>query len=162
MPKNLWSIEIESPRDRVWNTLTAPGEIHRFYFHSLFDADIRPGGKFRYATANGKRTFIRGEILEVVPQSRLAYRFRFTDIAEPEQRVTYELSDVDGGTRVTVRHDDLDAAPKHAKRVLRGWDHILGNLKHLLERGKLSLGTRVQYRIMRMLVLLMPKEADSV
>ena len=150
--KTIWSIEIDSPRDRVWRALTTPGEIQRFYFDSRFDADLRAGGRVAYTTPDGTRTFIRGDVLEVVPNTRFVHTFRFTDLDEPAQRVSFELEDADGGTRVTIRHEDLDVAPKHRKRVTPGWSRILGNLKHWLEHGSLPTSSRIQLLLMKALL----------
>ena len=43
----------------------------------------------------------------------------------------------DGGiTKLTVVHDQLEAAPKTAENVAGGWMYILSGLKTLLETGK--------------------------
>ena len=96
-------------------------------------------------------------MVELTPGAALVHSFRFSDLSEPEQRVTFELSDSGGGTRVTVRHDGLELAPRHASRVAGGWPHILANLKRWMEVGKLSTLTRAQYALMAALFSLMPK-----
>ena len=139
--------------------MTTPGALQPFYLNSRFDVELRPGGALTYSSADGKHTFIHGAVIQLEPEAVLVHSFRFSDLSEPEQRVTFELSDSGGGTRVTVRHEGLERAPKHAFRVVRGWPHILANLKRWLEVGGLSTPTRVQYALMAALFSVMPKRA---
>ena len=89
--------------------------------------------------------------------ARLVQSFRFSDLPDPSTRVAFTLTEEDGGTRVTIAHDDLDDAPATAKRVSKGWPHILGNLESYLVRGKLPLKTRLGYAVMKLMMPLMPK-----
>lgn len=159
--KTLWSIEVDSPRESVWHALTNSGAVQPFYFNSLFEADIRPGGELKYRTPDGQRVLIVGKVLEVDPARRLVHEFRFTDLAEPPQTVAFELEDVAAGTRVTVRHDGLAAAPKHSSRVSHGWDHILNNLKRWMETGSLPLGARMQNAVMHLVLRMMPNKIQA-
>ena len=154
----IWSEHIAAPPERVWSALTHSG-VQPFYFNSLFEADLAPGGALRYSTPDRKRIFIEGRVLEIVPGSRLVHEFRFVDLAEPPQKVVFEIEEAQHGTRVTIRHDGLDDAPLHRSRVKRGWSHILRNLKTWLEQGRLPLATRVQYAVMKLLLPLMPAPA---
>jgi uncharacterized protein YndB with AHSA1/START domain len=137
--------------------LTTPGALQPFYFNSRFDAELHPGGALTYSSADGKHTFIEGAVVQLTPEAALVHSFRFSDLSEPEQRVTFELSESGGGTRVTVRHEGLERAPRHASRVARGWPHILANLKRWMEEGKLPMRTRVQYALMAALFSVLPK-----
>lgn len=156
-PDGLFSIHIEAPIERVWETLTQTATRQPFYFDSVLEAELRPGGPLRYCTPNRKRTFIIGEILEVEAPNRLVHSFRFSDLSDPPTKVTMTLAQEAGGTRVTVTHEGLAGAPKTRKRVARGWPHILGNLDSWLVRGKLPFKTRFGYAIMKLMMPLMPK-----
>ena len=158
---SVWSMEIAAPKERVWRALTTPGALQPFYFNSRFNAELSPGGALTYSSADGKHTFIHGAVIELTPEVTLVHSFRFSDLSEPEQRVTFELEDFGEGTRVTVRHEGLESAPKHAARVARGWPHILANLKRWMETGKLSMSTRIQYALMGALFSIMPERARS-
>jgi uncharacterized protein YndB with AHSA1/START domain len=106
----IWSEHIAAPPERVWSALTQSG-VQPFYFNSLFEADLAPGGALRYSTPDRKRIFIEGRVLEIVPGSRLVHEFRFLDLAEPPQKVVFEIEEAQHGTRVTIRHDGLDRGP---------------------------------------------------
>jgi uncharacterized protein YndB with AHSA1/START domain len=157
--KSLWSMDIDAPRERVWHALTQPGIIQPFYFNSRFDADLRPDGEMKYRTADGKRVLIEAKVLEIETGAKLVHEFRFTDISEPAQVVTFELEDIESGTRVRIRHSGLEAAPKHASRVSHGWNHILKNLKHWVEKGSLPLSARLQHGMMHLMLKAMPNKA---
>lgn len=157
--KTLWSMDIEAPRAKVWRALTDPGAIQPFYFNSLLEAQLRPGGEMNYRTPDGERLIIAGKVLEIEDGSKLVHQFRFTDLAEPPQTVTFELEDKGKGTKVTIRHQGLDEAPKHSSRVTRGWDSILKNLKIWMETGSLPLSSRMQNNVMHFFLKLMPHKA---
>ena len=151
----LHSILIRAPQQKVWDELTKTNVMLPYYFETSLDAEWKPGGRFRFY-GHG-RDWIHGEVVEFSPITRFSHTFRFTHFEEPPQKVTFELATEDGQTRVTVRHENLAKAPKHAKSVKGGWPHILKNLKSVIEAGKLPLGTRLQYRLMKIMMPLAPK-----
>jgi len=155
----MWSEDIDAPPERVWSALTKPGAVQPFYFNSLFEADLAPGGALQYSTPDGSRVFIKGRVLEIVPGSKLVHEFRFLDLAEPPTTVVFEVERIPKGTRVIIRHEGLDQAPRHRSRVTRGWSHILRNLKAWLEQGRLPMATRMQHWVMKLLLPLMPAPA---
>jgi uncharacterized protein YndB with AHSA1/START domain len=157
--KTVWSIDIEAPPERVWEELTRTGKVLRFYFDSVLEGDLRPGGKLRYVTPDRKRTFIVGDVVELTAPTRFVHTFKFTDLAEPAQKVSFDLEPVEKGTRLTVRHEGLGGAPKHGRRVDAGWTKILGDLKRWTESGRVSLGTRLRNSLMKLMLPFMPKES---
>jgi uncharacterized protein YndB with AHSA1/START domain len=57
--------------------------------------------------------------------------------AEQPSRVTWEIEPQDGGVcRLMVTHDQLEGAPKTARKVAGGWMFILSGLKTLVETGR--------------------------
>ncbi len=56
---------------------------------------------------------------------------------EDASRVTWEIEAQEGGySKLTVVHDQLEASPKTAESVARGWSYVLSGLKTLLETGE--------------------------
>ena len=55
--------------------------------------------------------------------------------AEGPSRVTYELEETDGITKVTTIHDDFPSGSKVYDNVAGGWPYILSGLKTLVETG---------------------------
>jgi uncharacterized protein YndB with AHSA1/START domain len=153
------SIDIAVPVEAAWREITKTGAIQRACFDTILVADLRPGAPYRYTSADGKRTLFRGTILEVDPPRRFAITFRFPGDKGPEAKVVYELEAIPGGVRVTIVHEGVDPQSKDGRRNAGGWTTFLGNLRAVLEKGKPSLGTRIQYFLFRNLVLpFMPKD----
>lgn len=154
------SIDIGVPVEAAWREITKTGTLQRAFFDTVLVGDLRPGSPYRYTTPDGKRTFIRGTILEVDPPRRLALTFKFVGAKEPEAKVIYELQAIPSGVRVTIVHEGLDTATRQGRRVSGGWKSILANLRAVLETGKPPLGTRIQYFVFRLVLPFMPKEKE--
>lgn len=155
------SIDIKATIEEAWREITKTGAIQRACFDAVLVSEMKPGAPYRYTTPDGKRTLFKGTILEVDPPRRFALTFRFPGDEEPEKKVVYELSPVPSGVRVTVVHEGLDPATKDGRRNAGGWSTFLSNLRAVLETGKPSLGTRIQYFIFRNVVLpFMPKDKE--
>jgi uncharacterized protein YndB with AHSA1/START domain len=95
-------------------------------------------------------TVVDGEVLEFDPPRRFVQTWRLAMDeglrAEGFTRLTYELDEFDGVTRLTVVHD-CTGAPGHAAMTEGagdempgagggGWPWVLSDLKSLLETGR--------------------------
>jgi uncharacterized protein YndB with AHSA1/START domain len=150
-------VDIKATIEEAWHEITRTGSVQRAYYDTVLQGEMRKGTEYRYTTPDGKRTFIKGMILEIDPPRRLVTTFRFLGSKDPEARVTYELETIPGGVRVTLVHEGLDTTKRQGRRVAAGWNEILGNLRITMETGRLPLGTRVKYAVMKVLMPLMPK-----
>ena len=150
-------VEIRATAEETWKEILKTGIVQRAYFNTVLFGDMKPGTEYRYATPDGKRTFIRGRVLEVDPPRRLVTTFRFTGKGEPEGKVTTEIEPLPGRVRVTVTHEGLDTTKGTGRRAEGGWKSILGNLQCVMETGVVSAGMRFQYFLMRLLMPFMPK-----
>lgn len=159
--RTVWSIDIDAPPQRVWEELTRTGEVLRFYFDSVLEGELRPGGKMRYVSPGGKHTFIEGEVVEFDAPRRFVHTFKFTDLAEPPQTVSFDLEPDGKGTRLTVRHEGLERAPRHGRRVDAGWTRILGDLGSWTRTGRVSASTRARNSLMKLLLPFLPGESRN-
>lgn len=150
-------VDIRASAEAAWNEIAKTGVVQRAYFDTVLFGELKPGAEYRYATPDGKHTFIRGRVLEVDPPRRLVTTFRFTGKGEPEGKVTTEIEPIPGGVRVTVTHEGLDTTKGTGRRAEGGWKSILGNLRRVLETGDVSAGMKFQYFLMRLFMPLMPK-----
>ena len=87
--------------------------------------------------------YVDGEVLEADRPRKLVTTWRAMydpeTAAEPHSRVTWEIEPAgDHVTKLTVIHDELEAAPKTAANVAGGWSFVLSGLKTLLETGEPS------------------------
>ena len=108
--------------------------------------DERVGGAYivRHTDGNGDVGGFESEIVELVPNSRIVFRWGFAGPASSEGPVfdsvlTVSLRpDGENATELTLVHDHLGelfaAMPAVAEQVLPGWDLVVGNLSELLEK----------------------------
>ena len=135
----VYSLFIRATPEQVWEGITKP-EFTKQYFHGTeVDSTFEPGAP--YLSLAGGEPMADGEILESDPPRMLRHTWRALydpdTASEPHSRVTWEIELQEGGvTRLTVTHDQLEAAPKTAASVAGGWSYILSGLKTLLETGK--------------------------
>lgn len=149
-------VYITAPAQRVWDAITSPEWSDRYGYGGVVAVDLRPGGRFVTEAGEGMRAggitgpVVDGEVIEADPPRRLVQTWRMLMDdglkAEGFTRLTYELHEEWGATRLTVRHD-LTGAPMLAAMVAGqaddtsagagggGWPWILSDLKSLLETG---------------------------
>jgi uncharacterized protein YndB with AHSA1/START domain len=149
-------ITIAAPIEAVWAELTRLGGKQRAMMDTVLESTLEVGAPLYYKTADGKRVFIVGRVVEVDPPRRLAHTQRLTMRDDPWTLVTWELEAVEGGTRVTLRHSGWPADTRGLEQVDGTWATILRELKHLLETGDISLGLKTRYALMRAMMWAMP------
>jgi uncharacterized protein YndB with AHSA1/START domain len=132
------SIEIAAPAARVWEALTTPELIRRWFFGVDTETDWRPGSPVVHrGEYQGRPYEDRGTILEVEPGRRLVHTHwspvsGLPDEPEHYQEVTWTLSERDGATELRVSETNLPSADARAVSE-QGWEAALGALKDLLE-----------------------------
>ena len=141
-------IEIAAPPERVFDALTDPAQMMRWWGKppqdSTWEMDARPGGKWRYEkkhpsgnkVVNGVSNFkAHGEITEFDPPRVLAYTWlaNWHDDPERPSRARWELSATKTGTRVRVTHSGLVNEPVVRKDYAGGWPGVLEMLRKYCE-----------------------------
>jgi uncharacterized protein YndB with AHSA1/START domain len=133
------STTIEVPIRDVWDALTTPATIKRWFFGVDTETDWRPGSAIVHRGEwQGEPYEDKGEIVAVEPPRRLVHTHwsdlsGTPDLPEHYQEVTWALAEVNGGTELTVSERNLPS--EEAKTVSeQSWETVLGNLKSLLER----------------------------
>lgn len=135
----VYQLYINASAEEVWNAITDPATVARFFFGQVREATYEVGGHLRSWSPDRSEMWGDNTILECDPPRRLVHTWRSLyapDMAaEPESRVTWEIEAQPGGfSKLTLIHDRLDASPKTAASV-RGWSYILSNLKTVVETG---------------------------
>jgi uncharacterized protein YndB with AHSA1/START domain len=132
------SISIDAPREKVWEALTTPDLIERWFFGVRTESDWTEGGPIVHrGEYQGQPYEDKGTILRVVPERMLVHTHwssvsGLPDSAEHYQEVTWQLTEQDGATQLTVRERNLPS--EEAKAVSeQGWTAALTALKELLE-----------------------------
>jgi uncharacterized protein YndB with AHSA1/START domain len=148
----VYRVFIKAAPEAVWEAITSPEWNKRYGYQCPSEYDLRPGGAFRVVASEAMRAqgaaevIIDGEVIESDPPRRLVQTwhalFDPETAAEAITRLTWEIEEEYGVTRLTVTHQ-LDGAPKTAALVTGqggdaggGWSFIFSDLKTLLETGK--------------------------
>lgn len=125
-------IYIEAPPQVVFELLTDPVKMLR-WMGVAAEIDPRPGGIYRL-DPNG-RDVIRGEYLEVVPNSKVVFTWGWEGVGQKipagSTVVEIQLQPRDSGTWVRLIHRDLP--PEMRERHEIGWTHYLSRLKSAAE-----------------------------
>jgi len=135
------TIQIAAPREKVWQAITEPAHISRWFGRTVLDgAGVGATGTM---TFEGYGTVpIRVE--EVDPPHSITYRWCNDDAGElPDHLVeetstvfTFTLTDADGGTQLTVVESGFEATTDAAANMVdhrTGWTDELDKLVALLE-----------------------------
>jgi glutathione S-transferase len=141
------SLEIErfikAPRDRVYAAWIDPAQLKLWFgpenveTHDLV-ADVRVGGKYRWDLSNpeGERMTVLGEYRELQPGKKIVFTWRWDDDEVWENRtsiMTVEFDDVDGGTQLRLRHEQLPSEESR-DRHNQGWNSVLDKLEVFFSR----------------------------
>ena len=137
----VYSVFIRATPEQVWDGITKPEFTTRYFYGTKIDSTFEPGAPYLSVAGDGGETLVDGEVIESDPPRMLKHTWRALydpeTAAEPFSRVTWEIEPQDGGvTKLTVTHDQLEAAPKTAVSVAGGWSYVLSGLKTLLETGE--------------------------
>ena len=137
----VYSVFIRATPEQVWDGITKPEFTTRYFHGTKIDSTFEPGAPYLSVAGEGGDTLVDGEVLESDPPRLLKHTWRALydpeTASEPHSRVTWEIEPQKGGvTKLTVTHDQLEAAPKTAVSVAGGWSYVLSGLKTLLETGE--------------------------
>ena len=146
----VFQVWINATPQRVWDAITDPEWNGKYGYKLAAEYDLRPGGLYCVRSTDEMKAmgvpevFIEGEVLESDPPRRLVQMWHafFTEetAAEPATRLTWEIEEREGATKLTVTHE-LDRAPVTAEIVEDGggggggWSWIISDLKTMLETG---------------------------
>lgn len=135
-PEFVYAIYIEAPQSKVWEALTN-GEHTKHFWSRYVQSDWKQGSRVEFLRADKSKLSHDGEILEIDPPNRLVMTFDVSaeGMAEPASRVTYELSEHHGATKLTVIHDRFPPDSKVLPGISNGWPRILSSMKTYLESG---------------------------
>jgi uncharacterized protein YndB with AHSA1/START domain len=133
------SSRIDAPATKVWEALTKPTLIKQYFFGTKVRTDWKPGSAIIFTGEwNGKSYEDKGTIVDAQPFKVLKYKYWSSmsgaaDVPENYANITYELSDEDGETMLTVLQDNIpdEKTKTHSEA---NWKTVLDNLKHLLEK----------------------------
>lgn len=129
---------INAPASKVWEAITKSELIKKYMFGTDVISDWKVGSPIVYKGEwQGKPFEDKGQILEFVPGKRLVSTHwspmsGVPDVPENYHKVTYELSERNGKTDVTIFQDN-NASEEEKTHSEANWKTVLAGLKKLLE-----------------------------
>jgi uncharacterized protein YndB with AHSA1/START domain len=152
-PMRTHQIFIRATPEEIWDALTRPGWTQLYGYRAPAQYDMRPGGAYHaFASVTMKMRGISGvifdgEVIEADPPWRLVQTWHVLldagTRAEPDTRLSWEITEGNSGVSTLTLIHDLAAAPETAALVEGrhataggGWAWILSDLKTLLETGR--------------------------
>jgi uncharacterized protein YndB with AHSA1/START domain len=120
------AVEVDAPPERVWQLLTDPAELPRWWPDAA-ELEPRVGGRIVLNFGPGA---VSGEITTWEPPSVLGFTWVQSNMPGVELHVSFAVDDLgDGRSRVSVVHSGFEGAPAEAREaVVGGWSHFLPRL----------------------------------
>ena len=137
----VYQLFIKASPERIWEAITDPAQVARYFHGALFEGPPVVGGRWRARTLDQSQLLNDGEIFEVDPPRKFVHGWKALYdpemAAEVESRITWEIEPQGGGySKLTLIHDRLEASLKTALSVSGGRMLILSGLKSLIETGE--------------------------
>jgi uncharacterized protein YndB with AHSA1/START domain len=120
------AVEVDAPRERVWQLLTDPAELPRWWPDAA-ELEPRVGGRIVLNFGPGN---VSGEITRWEPPAALGFTWNASNMPGVELHVALTVDDLGGDrSRVSVVHSGFEAAPADAREaVIHGWERFLPRL----------------------------------
>jgi uncharacterized protein YndB with AHSA1/START domain len=143
--KFVYVIYIRTTPDKLWQALTDPKFVRKYFFGAVQESDWKPGASWQLKTPDG-RVADSGEVLEIEPCRKLVLKWRHelrAELrAEGHTRMTCEIEKSGSSVKLTITHEMDRARSKFIDGVSEGWPPILSSLKSLIETGESLEETR--------------------
>ncbi len=123
------SIFLKASPEQVWAYLTDPDKL-AIWFHKP-KAPLAIGGYEMFRADSGDK-LMWGEVLVSEPYSRLEYTFTIAPMGDRTSTVKWTLTEVPGGTNLSLRHEGLPQGEEAFGLTLaldKGWDDHLGRMR---------------------------------
>ena len=132
------SIIINAPTAKVWQALTDPAIVKQYFFGTNLKSDWKKGSPIIWQGEwEGRSYEDKGTILDIDPGSFVKYNYWSTmsgteDKPENYANITYQLSESDGKTKLTITQDNIknQQAKEHSEQ---NWQSVFGKMKEMIE-----------------------------
>lgn len=131
-------IKINAPSSKVWEALTNPELIRKYFFGTEAHSDWKEGSPLTFKGVwEGKSYEDKGTILKSVPNQLLQYNY-WSSMSGIEDRpenyviITYELNEKNEETTLTITQENIPTQQmkNHSEE---NWKKVLKGLKELVE-----------------------------
>src|ERR1700682_1436456 len=138
-PAQIYTVYIRAPQEKVWDAITKPEFTHRYFYGGEPSSSWKPGARLLWTEHGSGRGLVDGEVIECDKPRRLVHswivKYDEALTAEGPSRVTWELEETDGVTKLTAIHDDFPAGSKVYENVAGGWMLVLSGVQKLVGTG---------------------------
>ena len=133
------SITFNAPIAEVWKGLTDPSMVKQYFFGTDLKSDLKIGSPITFSGEwEGKKYEDGGIILDADAPKLLKYTYWSSmsgteDKPENYANITYELSEANGKTTLTLTQDGVKTqeALEHSEQ---NWQGVFSGLKKLVEQ----------------------------
>lgn len=130
---------LEAPPAVVWKAITDKDQMRQWFFEPMTEFQPEVGFETTFEIeCEGQVYPHEWKVTEVVPESRISYDWRYRGYPG-DSTVTWELSEVPGGTQLRLTHTGSETFPQDDPVFSRasctaGWEFFLqDSLKPFLE-----------------------------
>ncbi|ODS90199.1 MAG: ATPase [Chryseobacterium sp. SCN 40-13] len=130
---------VKAPVEKVWDAITDKTQMKKWYF-DIPDFELALHSEFNfYEPGNEQKFHHHGEILEIIPNSKLKHTWTYPEFSKEKTLVKWELKPDGDGTEVTLTHKGLEnfnhlGANFRHESFAEGWNEIVTqSLKTYLE-----------------------------
>jgi uncharacterized protein YndB with AHSA1/START domain len=131
------NITFEAPISKVWQGITDPAIVKRYFFGTNLKSDWKVGGRITFSGEWEGYTYEDGgTILEIDPPKLLKYTYWSSmsgteDRPENYNNITSELSEKEGVTTLTITQEGVknQQALEHSEQ---NWQSVFDGLKKIL------------------------------
>ncbi len=141
MPQDLKmevSTQINAPAFKVWDALTNPEQVKKYFFGTKLESSLVVGEPIIFSGEwEGKPYQDKGTVLENITNRILKYSYWSNlsgtpDLPENYATVTYRLEDIDGNTKLTIAQDGIKTEESKTDSE-NNWKFLLDSIKKLVE-----------------------------
>jgi uncharacterized protein YndB with AHSA1/START domain len=132
------SLSINAAPSKVWKAITTPASIKKYLMGTDVSTDWKEGSPINYTGEyNGKKYHDKGVIKKIEPEKIFQSTYWSSmggkeDKPENYNLVTYNLSEKDGKTVLTLTQDNV-GSEKEKEHVTGNWKAVLKKLKEIAE-----------------------------
>jgi uncharacterized protein YndB with AHSA1/START domain len=129
-------LTIEAAPGQVWNALTQPEEIGRWWTNDL-NATPEVGSLAEFRFGEWGDFVLRFEVAELDQGKKVHWMYRFGSVAQwSGTSITWRITPVHNGIMLVFRHEDFPKKDEVYEQTRGNWNYFLTSLKSYLETGK--------------------------